>query len=317
MLCSVLRAFKVFFVGNAFFSSNAILHLDSNHSPVAISYHLEHDALHFDHSVTLIQNDKYQKCFQGHPHTVTQQYLYLSSELKHKLKIIDQVTAFHKGKKKCPSCPKMIPCKSCSPCPTIHSPLEQKSVLTEEHDNHVKHDIHIVSHTTNHPNHHSLNNITTTSQSDTSSSSQIKKNNTVISNQTSYPNSVRTVLPSLRPTPFKVTHNISNTSTSHVISLASDKKNDNHTESGRPVSKSIRPIYIIQEQTFQYNSGNQKNINSKQYITDTGHLLNDRDAHISNSDRIYSIARSEKNVKQAHLYHESESESEDGFESEP
>lgn len=91
MLCSLLRTFKVFFVGNALFSSRAIVHLDRNRSMAAITYHLEHDALHIDHTVTLVQDPRYHSCFEDHPHTVTDHYLFLGPELKEKLRRMDRI----------------------------------------------------------------------------------------------------------------------------------------------------------------------------------------------------------------------------------
>jgi len=91
MLCSLLRTFKAFFVGNAMFSSRALVHLDSNRSMVAITYHLEHDLLHIDNTVTIIQDYRYQVCFEKHIHTVNDQYVFLSPELKEKLKKLDVI----------------------------------------------------------------------------------------------------------------------------------------------------------------------------------------------------------------------------------
>jgi len=91
MLCSLLRTFKAFFVGNAMFSSRALVHLDSNRSMVAITYHLEHDALHIDNTVTIIHDYRYQVCFEKHIHTVNDQYVFLSPELKEKLKKLDVI----------------------------------------------------------------------------------------------------------------------------------------------------------------------------------------------------------------------------------
>lgn len=91
MLCSLLRVFKVFFVGNGLFSSRAMVHLDRNFSTAAITYHLEHDALHIDHTVTLVQDARYHRCFMDHPHTVTDHYLFLGPELKEKLHRIEEM----------------------------------------------------------------------------------------------------------------------------------------------------------------------------------------------------------------------------------
>lgn len=83
MLCSLLRTIKVFFVGNALFSSQAVVHLDSNRSMVGITYHLEHAGLHLENTVTLIHDLRYASCFKEKVHTaVSDHYLYLSPEVK-------------------------------------------------------------------------------------------------------------------------------------------------------------------------------------------------------------------------------------------
>ena len=91
MLCSLLKAAKVFFVGNSIFSSEVFVHLDKNLSTVAITYHLEQEPLHIDHTITVIQDYRYQACFAKHPHTVMDHYLFLTPELREKLKNLDRL----------------------------------------------------------------------------------------------------------------------------------------------------------------------------------------------------------------------------------
>ncbi len=92
MLCSLLRAFKVFFVGNAYYSSTATVHSDKNLSTVAITYTLQHSTLHIDNSITIINDYQYRHCF---PQKHTDRYVYLSHDLHQKLKKIDRIPSFY------------------------------------------------------------------------------------------------------------------------------------------------------------------------------------------------------------------------------
>ena len=92
MLCSLLRAFKVFFLGNAYYSSTATVHSDKNLSTVAITYTLQHSTLHIDNSITIINDYQYRHCF---PQKHTDRYVYLSYDLHQKLKKIDQIPSFY------------------------------------------------------------------------------------------------------------------------------------------------------------------------------------------------------------------------------
>ena len=85
MLCSLLRAVKVFFVGNALFSSQVMVHLDTNRTVAGVTYHLEHVGLRLDHTVTLVHDVRYQSCFKGYGvagQTVVESDLYVSPEVK-------------------------------------------------------------------------------------------------------------------------------------------------------------------------------------------------------------------------------------------
>ena len=85
MLCSLLRAVKVFFVGNALFSSQVMVHLDTNRTVAGVTYHLEHVGLRLDHTVTLVHDVRYQSCFKGYGvagQTVVESALYVSPEVK-------------------------------------------------------------------------------------------------------------------------------------------------------------------------------------------------------------------------------------------
>ena len=92
MLCSLLRAFKVFFVGNAYYSSTTTVHSDKNLSTVAITYTLQHSTLHIDNSITIINDYQYRHCF---PQKHTDRYIYLSHDLHQKLKKIDRLPSFY------------------------------------------------------------------------------------------------------------------------------------------------------------------------------------------------------------------------------
>ena len=92
MLCSLLKAFKVFFVGNAYYSSSATVHSDKNMSTVAITYNLHHDSLHIDNSITIINDYQYHHCFPQQNHD---KYIYLSHDLHLKLKKIDRLASFY------------------------------------------------------------------------------------------------------------------------------------------------------------------------------------------------------------------------------
>jgi hypothetical protein len=109
MLCSLLRAIKVFFVGNALFSSQAVVHLDSNRSMVGITYHLEHAGLHLENTVTLIHDLRYASCFKEKVHTaVSDNYLYLSPEVKRVLRRGQRKQVVVRGS----------PVSTCLPCPS-------------------------------------------------------------------------------------------------------------------------------------------------------------------------------------------------------
>jgi hypothetical protein len=85
MLCSLLRAVKVFFVGNALFSSQVMVHLDTNRTVAGVTYHLEHVGLRLDHTVTLVHDVRYQSCFKGYGvagQTVVESDVYVSPEVK-------------------------------------------------------------------------------------------------------------------------------------------------------------------------------------------------------------------------------------------
>jgi len=88
MLCSLLKAFEVFFVGNALFSSSATVHLTSNRSTVAVTYELEHHGIRLDHTVTVLEDYRYHACF---PPTLGNHYVYVSDELRQKLRRIERL----------------------------------------------------------------------------------------------------------------------------------------------------------------------------------------------------------------------------------
>lgn len=315
MLCSVLRAFKVFFVGNALFSSRAIVHLDSKHSTVAITYHLEHNALHLDHTVTLVQNEIYQECFKDHPHTVTHQYLYLSPSLKDKLKRIEQVT----GQPPCPSttpCPSCPLCPSCPVCPiSITSPspvintLSEKSSFTVEQESSTN-SIKIVTDSKNRDHNNKKPTILPTqSVSHMTAPSGIKKNETLSSNHTVLPSSTPIVSNPI-PTTSNMSHlnhtrnatyvtntpTIQNKSDSFVVTetISSDKKKDR-----RPSSTAIRPTYLIREPNTHLLPPTQR------LYTHTRHMFDGRDASTRHSDRVSMV----NNIKPDHDEDESDSDS--------
>lgn len=62
MLCTLLRAVRVFFIGTALFSSKAIVHMDGQRA-VAVTYQFTHQTLHIDQRSTWIQNQSYRECF--------------------------------------------------------------------------------------------------------------------------------------------------------------------------------------------------------------------------------------------------------------
>lgn len=293
MLCSTLHALKIFFVGNALFSSNAIIHLDSNQSTVAITYHLEHDTLHIDHTVTLVQNEKYNECFEDHPHTVSEQYLYLSPELKKKLKQVNQVSTFHKGRRPCPSyVPILLPEKE-----EISVPSDGNIEIVSESKNHDQ----INKKPTILPIHES---------SPIMTSLTVKKNMTLVSNYT--------VLPSSRPDvlkPIPTASRILNQSTTVEL------EQDNKKEKRRPISKSIRPTYLIHESNDI--NGQSRYTFRQQHIINTSDYLNGGDVSISHSNRISNIThfvenpnkyRTENHIKIDHDDDESEDDSEDDSE---
>lgn len=123
MLCALLRAIKIFFVGNTLFSSHATVHLDRNMTLAAITYHLEHNALHIDHTVTLVQDARYYACFKDHPHTVTDRYLFLGPELKEKLLHLERMPFLVGGSR-------LAPCLHVNP----YTPPSSK-----EHNEEVEH----------------------------------------------------------------------------------------------------------------------------------------------------------------------------------
>ncbi len=123
MLCSLLRAVKVFFVGNALFSSQAVVHLDSNRSMAAITYHLEHAGLHLENTVTLIHDLRYASCFKEKVHTtVSDNYLYLSPEVKRVLRRGQRKQVIVRG------CP--VPTPAPTPAPTPTPTIALSSTLT-------------------------------------------------------------------------------------------------------------------------------------------------------------------------------------------
>ena len=318
MLCSVLRAFKVFFVGNALFSSRAIVYLDSKHSTVAITYHLKHNALHLDHTVTLVQNQSYQECFKDHPHTVTNQYLYLSSTLKDKLKHIEQITE----QEPCPSttpCPMCPSCPLCPLCPLsishpspIINTLQEKSSFTVEQETSTN-SIRIVTDSKNHDQNDKNPTIRPTqSVSHITGPSIVKKNEILSSNHTVLPSSTPIVSKPI-PTTSNTSHITHTTHTSNVTHVtntstiqsksdsfvvtetqSSDKKTDR-----RPSSTAIRPTYLIREPHAHSLSPSQR------IYTNTRHMFHGWDASPRHSDRVSNV----NDIKLNHSEDESDSDS--------
>jgi hypothetical protein len=63
MLCSVLKAFKVYFLSTALFQSSGTVFKDDKQKTVAVSYSLTSDIHNVNSSITAIYDHRYRSCF--------------------------------------------------------------------------------------------------------------------------------------------------------------------------------------------------------------------------------------------------------------
>lgn len=84
MICSLLKAFKVYFISTALFHSSTTVHTTpSAKDPVAISYRLEYPQHHINNIVTVIKDYRFRHCFfNGDPHAYSLVAPHLSVRVK-------------------------------------------------------------------------------------------------------------------------------------------------------------------------------------------------------------------------------------------
>jgi len=63
MLCSLLKAFKVYFLSTALFQSSGTVFKDDKQKTVAVSYSLSSDIHSVNSSITAIYDHRYRSCF--------------------------------------------------------------------------------------------------------------------------------------------------------------------------------------------------------------------------------------------------------------
>lgn len=84
MLCSLLKAFKVYFLSTALFQSSGTVYKDNKQKTVAVSYSLSSDIHSVNSSITAIYDLRYRNCFA--PNVNERSYLLNTPDVSFRVK---------------------------------------------------------------------------------------------------------------------------------------------------------------------------------------------------------------------------------------